>query len=724
MAPSPSGVTFADNGDGTATLSGTPAPGTGGVYDLSITASNGTGAPSVQAFTLTVDEATSFTNTDSTTFTVGSAGSFSFTTMGYPTPVLTLNAGTLPSGVSFVDNGDGTATLAGTPAAGTGGVYDLSITAGNGTGAPSVQAFTLTVDEAPSFSSTSEVTFTASTLGSFVVTTIGYPILALTETGTLPSGVTFVDDGDGTGTFSGTPAPGSGGVYDLSITGSNSGGAHVVEPFTLTVDEAPAITSASTTTFTVGSAGSLSVTTTGYPTPALTPTAGTLPPGVTFVDNGDGTATLSGTPAAGTGGVYPITVTAANGVGLAASQQFTLTVDEASTITSAVSKTFTVGTAETFTVTTAHEYPPPAISLTSGTLPAGVTFTDNGDGTATLSGTPAAGTGGVYDLSINASNGTGSPSVQAFTLTVDEAPAFSSATSTTFTVGTAGSFSVTTTGYPTPVLTLTAGTLPPGVTFVDNGDGTATLSGTPSGTGGVYNLTIEASNGTGTPAVQSLKLTVPGIPSPGTSSSGQPALSITSGPGTTFTVGSAGTFSVTTNGTFGVALTESGTLPAGVSFTDNEDGTATLSGTPAKGTGGVYNLSFTASIGSDATAVQPFTLTVDEAPSITSAAKTTFTGGICRLVQHYDIGDRTPGRSQPDRDRRASVRGYLQRQPQRYSHDLGRSGSGGHERLHANYQSLQRGRPSSHAGLHAYRERTRGIWLLAGCLQWRRVRLW
>ena len=34
---------------------------------------------------------------------------------------------------------------------------------------------------------------------------------------------------------------------------------------------------------------------------------------MTFTDNGDGTATLAGTPAAGTGGTYPLTITAANG---------------------------------------------------------------------------------------------------------------------------------------------------------------------------------------------------------------------------------------------------------------------------------------------------------------------------------------------------------------------------------------------------------------------------
>ena len=42
---------------------------------------------------------------------------------------------------------------------------------------------------------------------------------------------------------------------------------------------------------------------------------------MTFTDNGDGTATLAGTPAAGTGGTYPITITATNGVGTDATQR-------------------------------------------------------------------------------------------------------------------------------------------------------------------------------------------------------------------------------------------------------------------------------------------------------------------------------------------------------------------------------------------------------------------
>jgi hypothetical protein len=65
--------------------------------------------------------------------------------------------------------------------------------------------------------------------------------------------------------------------------------------------------------------------TSGFPAPTLSET-GTLPGGVTFTDDQNGTATLSGMPDAGTAGTYTLTITAANGIGTDASQTFTLTV--------------------------------------------------------------------------------------------------------------------------------------------------------------------------------------------------------------------------------------------------------------------------------------------------------------------------------------------------------------------------------------------------------------
>ena len=88
---------------------------------------------------------------------------------------------------------------------------------------------------------------------------------------------------------------------------------------------APAITSESSATFTVGTAGTFAVAATGSPT-AFISVSGTLPDGVTFTDNGDGTATIAGTPAAGTAGSYSLSITATNGATPDATQNFTLTV--------------------------------------------------------------------------------------------------------------------------------------------------------------------------------------------------------------------------------------------------------------------------------------------------------------------------------------------------------------------------------------------------------------
>ncbi len=484
-------------------------------------------APSTTAspLALTVSgQAPAFTSVSSTTFTVGSAGMFTVTTTGVPANTISLGTGSgcakLPTGVSFADTGN-TATLSGTPAAGTGGSYALCLIASNGVGTAATQGFTLTVDQAPALTSASSATFTVGSAGKFTLTSTGVPANTITL-GTasgcakLPSGVTFSDAGN-TATLAGTPAAGTSGAYALCLTASNGVGTAATQAFTLTVDQAPAFTSASSATFTVGSAGKFSVTSTGVP--ANTISLGTAsgcakpPSGVTFSDAGD-TATLSGTPAAGTGGTYALCLTAANGAGSPATQSFTLTVDQAPAFTSATSATFTVGSSGTFTVT-ATGFPADTISLGTASgcakLPSGVTFSDTGN-TATLSGTPAAGTGGTYALCLTASNGIGTAATQCLTLTIDQAPAITSASSATITVGSAAKFSVTSTGVPANTITLGTASgcakLPSGVTFSDAGN-TATLSGTPAaGTGGTYALCLTASNGVGSAATQTFTLTV------------------------------------------------------------------------------------------------------------------------------------------------------------------------------------------------------------------------
>ena len=87
----------------------------------------------------------------------------------------------------------------------------------------------------------------------------------------------------------------------------------------------PTFTSSTDTTVEVGKTLNFVVAAPGYPPPVITE-SGSLPRGVKFQSKNYGTAILSGTPAVGTGGSYPITLTARNSVGAVTAPRFTLTV--------------------------------------------------------------------------------------------------------------------------------------------------------------------------------------------------------------------------------------------------------------------------------------------------------------------------------------------------------------------------------------------------------------
>ena len=152
-----------------------------------------------------------------------------------------------------------------------------------------------------------------------------------------------------------------------------------------TVDVAPLqFTTATSAVFKAGSHGHFVVNVGAKPKVSLSE-MGALPAGITFKDNGDDTATISGIAPDQTG-AWPITITAHNGVVPDLTQQFTLYVGTVPTITSGSATTMVVGTASTFAITSTSY--PDATVTESGTLPPGVKLTDNGDGTATLAGHP------------------------------------------------------------------------------------------------------------------------------------------------------------------------------------------------------------------------------------------------------------------------------------------------------------------------------------------------
>jgi LmbE family N-acetylglucosaminyl deacetylase len=87
---------------------------------------------------------------------------------------------------------------------------------------------------------------------------------------------------------------------------------------------APSLAPPASATFQVGATGSVAVEAAGSPTPTLA-VVGELPAGLTFVDDGDGSASVTGTPSAlvtppGTSRDFSVTVTATNELGKAEGQ--------------------------------------------------------------------------------------------------------------------------------------------------------------------------------------------------------------------------------------------------------------------------------------------------------------------------------------------------------------------------------------------------------------------
>jgi kumamolisin len=172
-------------------------------------------------------------------------------------------------------------------------------------------------------------------------------------------------------------------------------------------DRAPLFTNGPpTTTGPVNVPYSFTYTASGNPAPAFAVTPGSLPSGL----NLSSTGTISGTPTLA--GVYTGTVTASNNVSPNATQNFTITIQQAPAITSSPPpSTATVSTAYNFTFT-ATGYPPPIFSVSAGALPPGLTLSSDG----VISGSPTA--PGVYTATIDATNSFGTDATQSISITV------------------------------------------------------------------------------------------------------------------------------------------------------------------------------------------------------------------------------------------------------------------------------------------------------------------
>jgi len=333
----------------------------------------------------------------------------------------------------------------------------------------------LTVSQPPIITSANSATFTLGLAGSFTVTASAFPSPTLSESGTLPNGVTF---NAATGVLSGTPA-GAAAIYNIQFTASNGIGSNAVQNFSLTVN--------------LPSAASLTL------NPASVPGGAT---------NSIGTVTLNA-PAAGTAAQRAVTLSSGNtaaatvpasvtvAVG-ATSANFTVTSHAVATTTTAnISATLNGGTGSA--VLTVTPLPGVAsLTLNPASVPGGAT---NSIGTVTLNA-PAVGTAAQRTVTLSSGN-TAAATVPA-SVTVAVGATLASFTVTSHAVGTTTTANISASlngGAQSAVLTVTplpgvaSLALNPTSVVGGSGNSTATVTLNAPAAGTVAQRTVTLSSG-------------------------------------------------------------------------------------------------------------------------------------------------------------------------------------------------------------------------------------
>jgi len=390
----------------------------------------------------------------SVTFTRGLPATFNVSVLGIPPLAISAFFKTLPDGMTFVDHGGGSATISGTPALDAVGCDPNGSPVAIG-GSPCVfaatdenghevdQFFTITVvsPPAPQLSGPTSATFSEgnTTIALFKATGAQTPAHF---TAAIPAAIagwlSITDFGDGTAEISGTPPAGSSATYNATVFLAADGVAGSVQQnFAITIIGTPVFTSANSfsaqvgqiTVFTIGTAQTATFTMSGQPAT-----------GTVFASNPSGlnsSASLTATPVIGSGGIYPLEITATNSYGTA-TQYLTENILEAPSISSVPTSKLMVGQNRELFIT-ANGFPRiPGFTLPSGALSNGIAVTlgagqlpsgtaihpaaadGSNTGEAILTGSPFPGSQGTYNITMVATSELGS-SQQVLTLVVSAA---------------------------------------------------------------------------------------------------------------------------------------------------------------------------------------------------------------------------------------------------------------------------------------------------------------
>ncbi len=405
--------------------------------------------------------------------------------------------------------------------------------------------------------------------------------------GSLPTGLTL----SAGGTISGTPT--AAGTYNFTVQVADNSGCTGSQAYTIVIS-CPALTilPGVISNPTVGTFYSTNFSGSGGTGPyTFAVTAGSLPVGLGLTVGG----VLSGTPT--TSGPFGFTVTATDAYGCQVLATYNGNVNCPSmSISPAVLPTISLGVPFNQSLSTAGGTAAYTYTLTSGTLPAGLTLSPGG----LISGTPSS--AGAYNFTVTSTDAYGCTTSASYNGNVT-CPGLTMlpAAMPTGTVAVAYSQNITTSGGSGPyTYAVTSGTLPPGLTLSTSG----LVSGTPT-LAGNYNFSVTSTDALGCSVVSSyvinigcpaITLTPPSLPSGNSSVAYNQSMSSSGG-----------------TGPYNYSVT-AGSLPGGLTLTTG----GVLSGTPnALGT---FNFSITTTDAGGCSQTIAYTITITCASSFVTLA--------------------------------------------------------------------------------------------------------
>ena len=432
----PGWLTLTNTNNGEAILTGTPANEDVGFHDVTLTVADTSGLSSEQTFQIEVVNTNDPPVFDSTPVTEAAEGSLYQYDINTSDPdigdqVIITADGALPNWLTLVDNQDGTAVLSGTPPNEDVGSIDITLVVSDQEGATDMQTFTIEVtneNQPPVFTSDPLEEATENQLYEYNITTTDPDQQDLvTITGSeLPVWLQLNDNGDGTAVLTGTPANQDVGTVNVVLTvtdQSNLSNEQTFQIEVLNVNDPPAFNSTPVTEVAEASLYQYAISATDPDVGdqlAIT-FDGSLPNWLTLMDNQDGTAALSGTPANEDVGSIDVTLVVTDQAGETASQTFTIEVineNQPPFFTSDPVEEATEGQPYVYDIQATDPDPGEQLVITISSLPDWLTFTDQGDGSATLQGTPAGANLNDVSIQLTVTDQNGASNQQNFTVVV------------------------------------------------------------------------------------------------------------------------------------------------------------------------------------------------------------------------------------------------------------------------------------------------------------------